>query len=1341
MSFKRAFSHTLFIYIAVLTIMSACTKHTEQAAVEDVVESPVVSNDLSNQKIATFAEDAQGHIWIGTLRGLNRYDAHKYHQYFCTDDTLDLPDNQICDLYRDSRGRLWVATVNGTTIYTAQDGFHRIPQDLNNKNAKQILENKDGEIIISYNHQLASYDPDCDSIKLKILDFDPEHTYNMNCFMGEDNRLWAVNSVRIRCYNSSTFVVEDSVDIPSRSYYSYLQANGTLWMSTDDGLKLYDTRRHKFLPTPQELSSHPLLSHDKVSLIHPYGNSSLLLYMKNNGLLLYNFISGSVIHETDRGFPFDVPRYKISCMFTDSQQNLWIGTMDQGYQVVYNYKERFNTDNYLNQILDHKSVTSVAVDHKRNLWIATLMDGLYVYNMDSKSVKQVVVDGERDSYQRVFVDNDDNIWLAGAASIWYADAQKNMLLRCRYNGERLQTEQSFNVFMPLSMAQDAHGTIWIGGGRNALYALKRGDTQLTEIKMFNNFALYISGLLPIGNQEVWVTAFYNPIKSINQSTFAVSEVPFKDAEWQNCIRRSVYIPTAIFLDSRGDVWLGTISNGLLRYSQKTKQLSTVLGTPCRDIAAIEEDEQGNIWVSTQYGLGRYDRTTERFTNYYATDGIGGNQFYDRASCKLPDGTLVFGGTHGLTFFNPMDVNAKRRVALLFEDLKIHNHLARPRRNGNIDKHLSYNPDIHLNHRENGFSISFAALDYSEHNRVHYYYCMDGFDKYWIDAGNNNEAYYANLPAGTYTFRVRAVSNDRSIVETEASVRVIVRPAPWLSWWAWVLYVLFAAAIVAYVVRLIHRIRLGREAVRRAKAEKEQEKRVNKMNMSFFANVSHEFRTPLTMISGPVETLCESPSISHDDKRLLLIVQRSVRRMLRLVNQLMDFNKLENDTLRLSVQRADVIACLQNFADIFSINAKEKGITLTTHGLEDSFTTWIDVDKLDKIVGNLLSNAMKFTPKGGKIDLYFDADAKQMKITVADTGKGIPNDQREKIFERYYQLNDKDSGTYNWGTGIGLYYARSLAVLHHGTLTADNRTDGHGAVFTLLLPTTEKAYSDTEKVEEHLSQTKVFPLSEEKTYFGTTQNGSDDDKKTILVVDDDTEVVHYLNALFEPYYNVVCRFDADSAYQSMAEVAPDIVISDVVMPGKSGYDLCRQLKNDPQLCHIPVILVTAKATTENQVEGLNTGADAYVTKPFDPKYLIALIQSQLKNRENVRRLLSNATQTDAIDENVLAPQDNAFMTKLYKLMEDELANSELDITKMTDLLGISRTKFYYKVKGLTGETPNVFFKTYKLNRAAELINEGNNTVSEIAYMTGFSTLSHFSTSFKKQFGVTPSEYGK
>lgn len=545
-------------------------------------------------------------------------------------------------------------------------------------------------------------------------------------------------------------------------------------------------------------------------------------------------------------------------------------------------------------------------------------------------------------------------------------------------------------------------------------------------------------------------------------------------------------------------------------------------------------------------------------------------------------------------------------------------------------------------------------------------------------------------------------------------------------------------------------------IAQAQFEKMQEKRLNQMNMSFFVNASHEFRTPLTMISGPITQLCNVTSIEAENKQLLSIVQRSVNRMLKLVNQLMDFNKLENDTLKLSVKQLDIVAELIKIIEVFRINCKNKGIELKTYGLEESFITWVDSDKLDTITSNLLSNALKFTEKGGKITVSFDVissiDALKLfdlreeekgteyiKVSITDTGCGLPSDKLEKIFEKYYQVIDKEKGTYNGGTGIGLYYTRCLIKLHHGWIKARNSSAG-GAIFTYILPISDDIYSSQERILSSETKGLPNPIQVEEEFIEINENSSKKVKRqSVLIVDDDIEVIDYLKTLLMPFYKVICSFDAETAYKIFEDEAPDIVLSDVVMPRVSGYQLCKSIKEHLKLSYIPVILVTANSTIENQVNGLYIGADAYVTKPFDPTYLLALIDSQLKNREKLHHLLSNKTKTNQIEGNVLSAQDNSFMTELYQLMENELSNSELNITRMTKVMKISRTKFYYKVKGLTGVNPNAFFKTYKLNRAVELLHEGKSNISEIADMTGFSTLSHFSSSFKKQFGINPSEY--
>lgn len=1352
------FPFLLLLYI--LCTATSCRKMESVQQSEMTISNPLITNNISNQQVNAFAEDAQGHIWIGTFRGLNKYNVHEFHQYFCTDDSLDLPDNQIKDMLRDSKGRLWISTVNGVCRYTDKDNFKHIPSDMTNKNGIQLLEGTDGRIFLNYTSHLSVYNPTTEEMNCVIPQLDPQGTMIVKCFIDAEAQLWVVTPRTLRCYDYYSMQLKDSVAINKNSRYFYLHKDGKIWLTGSRTLLLFDTHTHQFTDLPPALAQHSVLREAEITYIHPYGNNSLLLNTSRHGMFCYNYANNTIAHQGDEDFPFEVPEFQISCMFTDSQNNLWIGSTDQGYTVCYHYKERFNNDNYIRSYFNNKSVVSVSAEKNGILWVTTLSNGVYRYDLNNRKV--VPIDMEKifpESKQKavrvnqIFVDSDNYLWMT---------VTNNKVLKCQYINNDLRIIDNYDIKYPMSIAQDYNGSIWIGTATPYVYKIAPEKKVFREIKAFDistgsNFT-FIPGLLPMKDGNLLVAAFHKPMQLINTQTGVVKELLLNEEDYKACIKRSVIIPTALFEDLQGDIWIGTVGNGLLKYSPSNGKIQPMPGTACTDISGIEEDTQGNLWVSTLYGLSKYDRTTNRFTNYYEADGIGGNQFYDRASCRLSDGTLVFGGTHGLTLFNPIDVQIKRNIPLLFENLKVHNKLIHPGNEECISKHLSYNPDIKLNYNQNGFSISFVALDYSEHERVHYYYMLEGFDRYWIDANNNREAYYANLPAGCYTFKVRIMDNDRNIVEAENSITVTVEPAPWRTWWAYTLYLLLAAGVVFLFLRALHRIRLEKEQARRAEQEKEQEQRVNKMNMSFFANVSHEFRTPLTMISGPVTQLCESPEIDGNNKKLLHIVQQSVNRMLRLVNQLMDFNKLENDTLKLKVKRTDVVTELKRIMEICNVNAQSKDISLITTGIEDSFLMWLDADKIDKITTNLLSNALKFTPRGGKIEVNFDvitgeearqafripqehAFAQYIKLEVADTGIGIPEEQTERIFERYYQLNNQSVGSYNWGTGIGLYYARSLAHLHHGLLKAGNRTDGQGAVFSLILPTSDEAYSPEERDNEQQEQGKAYPLQTEPTTDASThdEEEEDDNLKKILVVDDDTEVAHYLKVLLSPTYRVICRFNAEDAFKAVSEEAPDLVLSDVVMPGTDGYTLCRKIKEDLQLCHTPVILVTAKANMEDQVEGLNTGADAYVTKPFDPTYLQALIQSQLKNREKVRALLGRNTQTDAIADDVLSPQDNAFMTELYSLMENELSNPELDISHMTELLKISRTKFYYKVKGLTGENPSSFFKTYKLNRAAELIKEGKYSISEIADMTGFSTHSYFSKAFKKQFGIAPSEY--
>lgn len=1318
-------------------------------------ESLLIANDISNQRISSFAEDAQGHIWMGTFRGLNRFNVHQFHQHFCTDEPNSLPDNQIQCLLKDSRNRLWVSTVNGIALYTDQDSFKRIPLESLSNNCIQIFEDKNGRILVNTTLSLCVYDESREGFFPLLPELTESFSIVRTCFVTPSNDILVATSSDLKKYDADCLHLKDSVALYDYPTYFQMMDDGRIWMGTYNGLAIYDSNTMTYDEVPDAISSHPEMSGAAISYVYPYGDADILINTDKNGMFIYNKVDGTYRHQSEKGFPFKVPDVKVVTMFEDSRSNLWLGSYDQGYYVIYDYEERFNNDSWLKSSLANKSVVSLDCDSKDNLWISTLKDGLFLYNSETELFKRIdqrklfnFKGGDKLDISYVFVDREDNVWLTGGGGV----------SRCVYNGESLKVEKFWPVFFPMAMSQDSDGRVWIGSVGENVYYISPEDDSIHSLKTVSSNFTFIPYCLPLKDGNVLSAAFQSGLSEISTGENQVRRISVGKEMWEECIKKSVFVPSSMYQDEEGKVWIGTVANGLLKFDPDSESLLAVPGAPCLDIASIEEDLQGNLWISTQYGLGKYDRMSKKFINWFATDGIGGNQFYDRASCRLSDGTLVFGGTHGLTVFNPIDVTLHRDVSVYFEDLKVHNILIRPDSGGCIDKALPYGPDINLTYDQNSFSISFAAVEYGEYERVSYLYKLEGFDSHWIDANNNREAYYSNVPPGKYEFKVRITNGDQTVTVGENKIRVIVSPPLWLRWWAMLIYILGLGFIIYQILKFRRQMNQEKNAKLKAQQEKEQERKINDMNMSFFANISHEFRTPLTMISGPVTQLQESDEMTTENKRLLNIVQRNIRRMLRLVNQLLDFNKLENDTLKLKVKRIDLITQLRNLTDIFQVNAKEKGVLFRTYGLEDSVTVWADDDKLDKICFNLLSNAMKFTPAGGKVEFgldiisreeagrYFvlsekDVDQHYMKVVVKDNGRGIPEDQLDKIFNRYYQLENQTRGAYNWGTGIGLYFARTLAIMHHGYLKAENQSDSTGAVFTLILPISEISYSDAERCTlEEDDPKSPFKISSVK-YSDSPLPFSGEDRKKVLIVDDDADVVHYLKEILIKHYDVQNRFDADSAYTLLKEEAADIVISDVLMPGKSGYELCRMIKDNIQLSHIPVILLTAKVTVEDQIEGLGSGADAYVTKPFEPQYLLALIQSQLLNREKIRTVLGHSTDVNNLEEDALSPQDNAFMSELYQLMEKELSNSELDVARMTELMHISRTKFYYKVKGLTGDNPSVFFKKYKLNRAAQLLSERKYNVSEIADMTGFSTLPHFSTSFKKQFGVSPSEYMK
>jgi len=1325
---------SLFVILLAL-ILTACSKGPKRDAEGRNESFHIIADGISNNTVTSFAEDAQGHIWISTDRGLNKYNINEYHQYLSDSTARSVANNRVQEVYRDRRNRLWAATIDGVNLYTDSDTFRKIPIDEISQNAINFFEDNDGRLFLNMNVHLCIFDEKKQRFVSVIHDFDPLRQYRNTCHVDKSNRIWVVNPSLLRCFSASTLECLDSIPLNGYVSASWLDTQkGILYMASGNSLTETDINSRN--PAPKEIpfENAGRLAHNTITHIHPYDGRLLIVAGKT--MMLLDPKSGKAIPDDDLNFPFRNPGFNVSSLFTDSRGNLWIGSADQGYQTVYSRQDRFN--NPLSAFFKNRSVTSLATAG-RFLVIATLDNDIYIYDTSSGATPLKTMPLPPDvNVNTIRADAEGNIWLMA----------EDTLFKAYVSGSGLKITDSYPLRLPIGLAQDRAGTVWVSSYTENIYALRKGEREFTSIRLRPKTFTFTSDLQLLDDGRIMAATFGHPLQFIDPSGMSVTDSRIDLEKSDLKLMLSKFAPTSLFQDKRGYVWIGTVGNGLLRYDAAADSIERIADISCEDICDTREDDYGNIWISTKYGLNKFDYTTGHVSKFFLADGIGGNQFYANCSALLDDGTLLFGGTHGITAFNPGDIRPHGQPTLLFENLRIHNALVSPADGRNIDRILPLNPEIRLNHKENSFSISFAALEYGEHERLHYSYMLEGFDPHWIDAGNNREASYSNLPPGKYIFRVRAINPERDRTEAENSITVKVSAAPWLSWWAKTVYVLLAVLIFWFVWRIFFRIRKEKERARFAEQEKLQEKRVNEMNMRFFANVSHEFRSPLTLISAPLAELSKSDGLPEKERKLVGMVERNADRMRRLINQLLDFHKLENDTLPLQVAKSDVVEVVRGVCGVFRFNASQKYIEIAETGLEESFSALIDTDKIEKIIYNLLSNAMKFTPEGGKVEVAFDVvpakeagitqpDAAEvseyMKITVADTGPGFPENQIAKVFERYYQCEGE--GIYNYGTGIGLYYSRKLASIHHGYLSAANRKEG-GALMTLLIPASAPAYSENEMATE-TSVAKDSSASATQTDKGELP--PDPAKKNILIVDDDVDIANYIKTLLEKEYNVKVCHDASSALAVLHGHASDLVISDVVMPGKSGFELCGIIKGNPQYCHIPVILLTAKSTVSEQVEGLDSGADAYVTKPFEPAYLLAMVRSMLANRNRLKELLNSTTDSSPIGGDELSPHDRRFIDELYALMEAELDNPEFDVLKALDVLKVSRTKFYYKLKGLTGQTPASFFKIYKLNRAAELIREGKHSISEIADMTGFSTLSHFSTSFRKHFGVAPSDY--
>ena len=1333
---KKTYLYLLLIAVAIASCRNGRQQYYDPAVMQ-------ISQELSNQNITAFAEDSLGYIWMGTERGLNRYNRSEYHQYFHSDDdTTSLPSSNISALYTDRSGRLWVGTIHGVCYYTKEGGFRRVTMNDTSPQVHQIWEEPDGTIYFNTILQLARYVPATNSAEIVNYHFDPSHDYINECFTDSHGRLYSVTTNSVRCFGQDKQQPIYTLQTGLKPHYSYLCRNGLLWVAEGQKVHVYDVNTRKEVGIPKAIQEKGILNNATLTLL--YDTPNYLYIGTSRALYAYSHQLHKVARQDEYGFPFSDVQGNIRHMFLDKTRNLWIALQMKGYEVRHNFKERFNGNPYLTSQLKGHSITSMCVDHQGLLWILDADNHCWTYDSTNGHLQTIETEGTlgprlpNEALASLFADSQGRVWVINNERLYQAAISGGRLV---LNGRYA------NIPKVVSIAEDLSHNLWIGIAGEGIYCLPQGSTTMVKRKVGKGGFRYTYSICPIDRSRLLLgLGLSNPI-IFNTQNGSARQLGL----WKNS--NELILTSSMRHVGNGMIAIATRFNGVYLYNIKTEAIVRVTDMTCDDALDIIPAGDGTFWVSTLNGLSQVNVKTHKAYNYSAADGIGGNQFNEHASARLSEGKIVFGGTHGITLFSASNNATKHRFPLYFEDVTINNKPLKAGRSTAFDSLLALRPKVDLAHNQNSFGVSFSALDYRMHEQIHYSYRLEGSGNgNWTDLRNGSELWFNNLRPGHYRLHVRTNDSEHAADQNEAVMDITIHPAPWNTWWAWLLYLI----IIGYVLSIFYRGRMRiideKRRAERMQLEKEQEERVNRMNMSYFANISHEFRTPLTMIAGGAKMLDEQTELSGKSRQLLGTIRWNTQRMLCLIAQMLDFHKLENDALPLQVAQIDVAEELNHVLDSVVPSMSEKHITLERKGMDERFEAWADPDKLEKVVSNLLSNALKFTPEGGRVTcalasmsadegrrLFPEMEATATKeyavVTVDDNGQAIPEDKLEKIFLKYYQVENH----HNYGTGIGLYYCRRLMQLHHGGIKAENLAEG-GVRFTMVFPM-DDVYSAQEHAPEEVRSNAIDSAVVPTNVEEDTEAKPDDSKPRLVVVDDDPSVVNYLRMVLTPHYTVFHAFNAETALALIREKMPDLVLSDVMMPGTDGMALCRSIKADDDICHIPVILVTAKVTPKDQIDGLHTGAEAYVTKPFDPEYLLALIASLLAGRERIKRQLGAVTKTEELGENTLSPRDTAFMDDLYALMEKELTNPELNVNTLAEKLGLSRSKFYYKMKALTGEKPLDFFKKYKLNRAAELLLEGHYNVSEVAYKTGFSSLTVFSRSFKQHFGVAPSEYHK
>ncbi len=1329
---------------------------------------------LVQNPIATILQDKSGYIWIGSWDGLSRYDG-TYFKSFKTSDSSnnEISHNRINRLYEDREGRLWIGTGGGLNLYskttekflhvglsTAKGGGNFVTA---------IQQDQAGKIWVA-------------TFKgVKFVSSDSRSLSSIGAWKNKQNEL----------LQGIVFSLADDDD-------------GMMWAGVHQGLKKFNPKNGEVLSLPAALERGTDLMSAKIIVIKRGTNGDLWFGTENSGIFHYNAHLNTCTHYLNiPGNANSLPSNWINDLlikdgkvFAATRSGLAI--LDPIKDIFVNY----NHDPADPRTLSDGSVWSLMEDHTGNVWIGSYSGGLnilYPGNSNFSNIGERVganIGLNKPLAEAIVGDLDGGLWIGSfGGGLNYINREKN--LTHYFPVVDVSQHRSSNEIKAL--VKDSLENLW-AGTLDGLFKFNRRSQAFSYINLetINNKtgAKLINALLNT-SEGIWVGTNGAGLKlvdydgkEIQKFTSVAGQKNGLSDNYINCLinnGRILWIGTqnglnrydkqthlftsyrrktnglgnnnvlSLFLDKQKRLWIGTDGGGLNFLDETTSKIYPVKqtnGLTDDVVTAITADNAGNLWVSTNNGLSelRFEGSASssvmpkyQIANYNSANGLQSNQFIANSSYKTRDGEVLFGGMNGIiTFFPDRIIKNGFKPPILLTGFFINNKEVPFGGTSYLKSPINEVTELTLPYDQNNLTIKFSALNFINPEKNAYAYKMAGLrnNDDWILIGNKKEAGFTNLAPGNYVFHVKASNNDGYWNEQGRILKINILPPLWQTWWAYCLYVLLAALVLFKIIQFFQiRARLERDLYNEHLHNERQEE-FYKMKLDFFTNISHEIRTPLTLILGPVENLYKTTMDNTLVSRQVLQVKNNAERLLRLIGELMDFRKAETGNMVLYVQRNNIIPFIKEIYLSFLALAESRNITYEFITDQAEFYLYTDQDQLEKVFFNLLSNAFKFTPEGGRITVEVISKVDTgLIVNIKDNGKGIPEEHQAKLFTNFYQVHDERS---NLGTGVGLALSKSIVELHQGTITFQSvvqrpNIEGH-TVFTVTLPVNftpqENVHligsaSGNESITSFKRQAEIDVLNGVNEYPKLQQVGS------IVLAEDNEELRKFIVESL-PGYQITAFENGSQALEYALAQVPDLIISDVMMPVMDGLELCRKIKTDERTSHIPFILLTALATHIHQVNGLQTGADVYLTKPFSVKLLELNVHNLLASRELMRRKFSQQVVALEPQQMRLNDPDQHFIQKLMKVIDEQMENPEFGVVALGEEIGMSKSVLYKKICALTDLSPADFIKSMRLKKAADLLQQNVLSVYEVASLVGFNDRKYFSREFKKQYGKSPSE---